>query len=361
MLDSLANRAFAQGTNAWTANDHTAYTLTTAGSDGFLRMLPVYLDHIFFPTLTDSGFVTEVYHVNGKGEDAGVVYSEMQGRENSAGDLMELKTQRMLYPPSSAYRSETGGLMSALRVLTIDEIRSYHQKYYAPHNAVVVVCGPLERKALLDSIAPVEENLVKSKIAFGKTGPEGWKRPFLETPSATAPVIDGSKRHLPGLDDADEDARPDPKRRRAFVDFPEKDESMGEVEITWLGPKIDQWLENEAISVLSTYLTDTAVSPVHQAFIERDDPYCTDVSFGSSDKVGTSTLYGYFSSVPTERLDDLDGELVKVFEKVTQEGIDMSRMATIIRRERLKLMSQLESKPADSFADVIIVSGAINL
>lgn len=29
MLDSLANRCFAQGTNAWTDTDHTAYTLTT--------------------------------------------------------------------------------------------------------------------------------------------------------------------------------------------------------------------------------------------------------------------------------------------------------------------------------------------
>jgi Zn-dependent M16 (insulinase) family peptidase len=32
----------------------------------------------------------QVYHINGKGEDAGVVYSEMQGRENTSGDLMEL-------------------------------------------------------------------------------------------------------------------------------------------------------------------------------------------------------------------------------------------------------------------------------
>ncbi len=354
VLDSLANRAFAQGTNAWTANDHTAYTLTTAGSDGFLRMLPVYLDHIFFPTLTDAGFVTEVYHINGKGEDAGVVFSEMQGRENSAGDLMELKTQRMLYPRSSAYRSETGGLMSALRVLTIDEIRQYHKTYYAPHNAAVVICGPLERAEMLDAIAPVEERLVSHKMAAGVGGPSGWKRPFLETPSAQPPVIDGSKRHIDGVDDADEDARPDPKRRRAFVDFPEKDESMGEVEITWIGPRIDNWLEQEAVSVLSTYLTDTAVSPIHQAFIERDDPLCTDASLGSSDKAGRSTLYGYFTSVPTEKLDELDRQLMDVFDKVAADGIDMSRMKTLIKRDRLKLLSHLESKPADSFADVLI-------
>lgn len=40
ILDSLANRAFARGTNAWTDTSHTAYTITTAGEDGFLRLLP---------------------------------------------------------------------------------------------------------------------------------------------------------------------------------------------------------------------------------------------------------------------------------------------------------------------------------
>jgi hypothetical protein len=31
------------------------------------------------------------------------------------------RSQRILYPPGSAYRSETGGLMEALRVLTVDQ------------------------------------------------------------------------------------------------------------------------------------------------------------------------------------------------------------------------------------------------
>ncbi|KAG2182382.1 hypothetical protein INT43_007312 [Umbelopsis isabellina] len=71
VLDSLANRALAQGTNAWTDVDHTCYTITTAGSEGFLNILPVYIDHILYPTLTSSGCYTEVHHINGKGEDAG--------------------------------------------------------------------------------------------------------------------------------------------------------------------------------------------------------------------------------------------------------------------------------------------------
>lgn len=65
--------------------------MSTAGTEGFLKMLPIYVDHILHPTITDAGFVTEVHHINGEGEDAGVVYSEMQARENQSGDLMALR------------------------------------------------------------------------------------------------------------------------------------------------------------------------------------------------------------------------------------------------------------------------------
>ncbi|RHZ59365.1 hypothetical protein Glove_364g20 [Diversispora epigaea] len=72
VLDVFANRALAQSTNAWTEQDHTCYTVDTAGSQGFLNLLPVYVDHILFPTLIDSAHYTEVHHINGKGEDAGI-------------------------------------------------------------------------------------------------------------------------------------------------------------------------------------------------------------------------------------------------------------------------------------------------
>jgi Zn-dependent M16 (insulinase) family peptidase len=78
MLDLSANRCLSDRTNAWTATDHTCYTIYSAGSAGFLNILPVYLDHILFPLLRDEGFLTEVHHISGQGEDSGVVYSEMQ-------------------------------------------------------------------------------------------------------------------------------------------------------------------------------------------------------------------------------------------------------------------------------------------
>ena len=96
-------------------------------ADATLVQVPVYLDHVFYPTMTQAGFVTEVHNVNGKGEDSGVVYSEMQGRENGSGDLMQLRcvceltqvrqsglTVRMLLSGSSAL-SMASRMRSALK------------------------------------------------------------------------------------------------------------------------------------------------------------------------------------------------------------------------------------------------------
>lgn len=60
IIDHLANRGFSNGTNAWTDTDHTAYTASTAGEQGFLQLLPIYIDHILYPTSTQAAYLTEV-------------------------------------------------------------------------------------------------------------------------------------------------------------------------------------------------------------------------------------------------------------------------------------------------------------
>jgi Zn-dependent M16 (insulinase) family peptidase len=59
ILDQLANRAFASGTNAFTSETLTSYEIKTAGQDGFLRFLPgmliIFPVHNFFYTITYLG------------------------------------------------------------------------------------------------------------------------------------------------------------------------------------------------------------------------------------------------------------------------------------------------------------------
>jgi hypothetical protein len=57
ILSRLANRGFAEGTNGWTDIDQTAYTVPTAGEQSFLQLLPIYVDHILYPTITNARYV----------------------------------------------------------------------------------------------------------------------------------------------------------------------------------------------------------------------------------------------------------------------------------------------------------------
>lgn len=159
LLDKLATRAYSN-TNAWTATDHTAYTLDTAGWEGFAQILPVYLEHVILPTLTDAGCLTEVHHIDGDGNDAGVVYSEMQGVQNNGGEIMDIRARRLLYPENVGFRYETGGLMENLRVLTADRIREFHKEMYQPKNLCLVLIGEVDQDNLLEILDEFEGGIL---------------------------------------------------------------------------------------------------------------------------------------------------------------------------------------------------------
>jgi len=208
ILDKLANRCLAQGTNAWTDVDSTAYTVTTAGSEAFLNLLPIYLDHILNPTITDEGFVTEVHHVNENGEDKGVVYCEMQGRENSDGDILERACLAALYPDEDCgYKSETGGKMSNLRSLRVDQVRRYHSEYYRPSNLFLLVTGSMPLEELLEVVGKVDQEYEEAQQAKKATGPGADKRPWSRpvAPMPQPPKWGPVEFTPPPLDDDDDD------------------------------------------------------------------------------------------------------------------------------------------------------------
>ncbi|KAF9586373.1 hypothetical protein BGW38_006117 [Lunasporangiospora selenospora] len=314
VLDGLANRALANGTNAWTDVDHTAYTIATAGSEGFLNIMPIYIDHILYPTMTEAAYYTEVHNISGEGEDAGVVYCEMQGRENTASSIMDLRRQRIMYPVNSGYRYETGGLMANLRSLGAEKIRQYHRDYYRPDNLCLIVSGQVDHGKLLDALAPVEERI----LSKGPLPP--MKRPWVDSPQA--PLMT--------------------ETTNTTVTFPSEDEDMGEVWINWFGPPVTDFLTYTALDILEIYLTDSAVAILRKEMVEIEDPYCTSLDFYTSQRIRTEIRLT-IDSVPTEKLDEIEPKFFSILEKVAKEGFDMERMASVIKREKLKLMDRLET------------------
>ncbi|GAA5981276.1 hypothetical protein JCM10908_004049 [Rhodotorula pacifica] len=338
ILDTIANRSFAAGTNAWTATTDTTYTVATAGEEGFLSILPVYLDHILYPTITSEGFVTEVHNINGKGEDSGVVYAEMSGRENGSNDLMQLRLQRALYSPKNGLRSETGGLMEALRVLKVEQIREYHASMYVPQNITLIVNGrSLDPTKLLNTLT---EKVIPSIVAHGQANgprPDGWVRPFVESSTAS---------HPPQLKED----------RTEIVDFPERDESVGELMVAWIGVPHNDFLNDLALEVLGVYLTDSAVSPLSKEFIEIDEPACTDISFYASSENPT-VICAYLSSVPVEELETLSSRLRKALGRIADEGIDMTRMQSVLERQKLQLFESMETDASEVICNVVVADG----
>ncbi|CUA75459.1 putative protein C3H1,02c [Schizosaccharomyces pombe 972h-] [Rhizoctonia solani] len=331
VLDNLCNRAFSQGANAWTGTDHTAYTLSTAGSQGFLQLLPVYVDHVLYPRILDADFVTEVHHVNSKAEDAGVVYSEMQARQNTADDLVGNKMKTLFNPPGSAYRSETGGLMEALRVLKVDQIRDYHKSYYVPYNLCLIVSGKMNTSELLHVLqTKVEPQIVK----HNQVKPSTWKRPFVETPSAQKPELKDVTK--------------------VTINFPEQDESSGQVVVSFQGPDPQSFTELKAMQLLGLYLTDSPVSPLTKEFVEAANPLCTSITCDYADRATFTRNDIGFESVPTQELDTLHGKLIAKLKQIVADGVDMDRMRLVIKRDRLKLKSMLESYGGKIFYSELI-------
>jgi len=360
ILDKLANRSLADGTNAWTATDHTAYTLTTAGEEGALNLLPIYADHILYPTMTDESFLTEVHHVTSEGKDKGVVYCEMQGRENSDGSLVDRAILDLLYPDPCGYSSETGGKMRNLRSLTNSQVRRYHAENYTPDNVMFVLSGNVDRDEFLRVLDEVERS-VRSKPPARRegrpwlSGEDGDGVPPMDL-KAVGVIMPSSYSSAEDASNEDEDdtrsSTQSCNKKPLEIQFPSEDESRGTISIAWRGPKYEERREWVFLKLLWHYLTDSAASPLQKAFVECEDPLCAGVH--PADEIFTEGYHQlWFTEVNVEKM-----ELVasKLFEELREArtGFDMERMRMVVRRQRRRLLEFAERRPTDALIDAVV-------
>ncbi|EDK46999.1 conserved hypothetical protein [Lodderomyces elongisporus NRRL YB-4239] len=324
LLDALGNRLYSQ-TNAWTAVDQTVYTLTTAGWEGFKTLLPIYLDHLFNPTLTDEACLTEVYHIDGNGKEKGVVFSEMQGIESQSWFTSFKAMQETLYSPKSGYSSETGGLMAELRHLKSDQIREFHKAMYRPDNLCVVITGSINQDELLNIMTEFDSELEALPAIPNK-------RPFVDSEKDPLLLKSVSK----------------------VVEFPEKDESTGELLMSWIGPKGDDVLINTAVDMVGTYFTDSPISLFNKQLVEVENPFATDIEYSTDDYFRTALNFTC-NGVPVEKLKDLELKMKELLKSQTEpDNMNLLYTRQIINQQRLKFISQTEKSPS-TFSNVAIL------
>ncbi|TKA21744.1 hypothetical protein B0A50_08750 [Salinomyces thailandicus] len=324
LLDKLATRQYSM-TNAWTATDQTAYTLDTAGWDAFAQMLPVYLDHLIVPTLTDSGCYTEVHHVDGSGQDAGVVYSEMQGVQNMPEEIIDLTLRRLMYPEGNGFRYETGGMMEQLRVLTADRIRKFHQEMYQPKNMRLVITGEVDHQELLQIVNDFEGSVLNDVPAVDAP----FKRPWA-------------------------DSKPTPPLEKTIVkkvQFPEEDESVGEIVVGFFGPRYTEHVATSALSVLIHYLSGSSIAVLENTLVEREQ-LCSMVATQMDFRSDTIITFG-LSAVETDKLEEVEQRFIQLLKDTASKPLDMAYMQDCLKRLRRVLVSRSEN--AGSFFSEIVI------
>lgn len=314
LLDKLATRAYST-TNAWTATDQTAYTLDTAGWEGFAQILPVYLDHLIVPTLTDAACYTEVWHIDGEGNDAGVVYSEMQGVQNDQAELMDLRAKRAMYPEGNGFRYETGGMMEQLRVLTADRIRAFHKEMYQPKNMCLVITGEVDHDDLLHILDAFEDTIVNHVPSFDAP----FKRPWVE--STPTPPLDAT--------------------RTETVYFPEEDESMGETLTGFMGPTYDDHIGESALNVLLTYLCGSSISILENTLVEKEQ-LCSMIYYSTDFRPRSAVWFG-MSAVETGKLATVETRLIALLKETASKELDMEYMHECLKRIRRQVLLRCEN------------------
>ncbi|KPA36772.1 hypothetical protein FLAG1_10439 [Fusarium langsethiae] len=330
LLDKLSSRAYSR-TNASTGIDHTKYTLESAGWDGFAQILPIYLEHVILPTITDEGIVTEVWHIDGEGKDAGVVYSEMQSLQSSSFQIMELKARRLLYPENIGFRYETSGTTDALRILTPERIRQFHRDMYQPRNLCLVLVGEVNQDNLLQILETFEES-IKDDI------------PSLDTPFQRQVLSEGHDivlltSYRPWI----ESAQPPKIKETQIVTaaFPQQDESFGHIVVNFFGPDCMHLINSSALSVLLDYLCGSSASILKNMMVENK-------GLASSispwiDRRPNSVIRLMVTGVATDKLQFAEKQLIELLKTVASEPLDMDYMRECIRRERRQVKSQAET------------------
>jgi Zn-dependent M16 (insulinase) family peptidase len=276
-LDALASRCMANGTNAYTAVDYTAYTATTVDCDSMMRyLLPAFLDHVLRPSLTEEVFTTEVVHMDpSDGKYHGVVFCEMEAREHTEIDLSERTIRRLLFS-DTPYAFECGGLIADIPNLTIERIQNYHRRYYRPENMVVIVVG--------SELTNETKQTLFCELDYILKDDNHEKKPIISTADSFGHVI-----------------KPLGDSLSTRVYFPSDEEESGSVVLAWRGPHLQDQETCIALNILMTYLQENSASPLYQAFVERPKPLASAIDFDWLSFPSTGILL-MFSGIPYRSL-----------------------------------------------------------
>lgn len=174
--------------NAFTANDQTVYFENTASAHLDL-LLELEADRMANLTLDDSSFAAEKKIV--------MEERRMRTADEPAADLYEQLSAAAF--TAHPYGWPVVGWMHDLETMSLEDVKSYRQVFYAPANAILVVAGDIAPATLLPKIqstfGAVPAGPTAPKVTAREPPQRGERRVTLKRPASLPVYVAGY--HVP--------------------------------------------------------------------------------------------------------------------------------------------------------------------
>jgi Zn-dependent M16 (insulinase) family peptidase len=295
-LIELARGSLATFLNAVTYPDKTCYPVASQNLQDFYNLIDVYLDAVFYPTLSRQTFEQEGWHYEVEERDApflynGVVFNEMKGAFSSPETVLDSWSSRLL-TPDTVYRHDSGGDPKRIPDLTYAGFKDFHRRYYHPSNARLFFHGdddPAERLRLLDAwLAPFDRIAVESAIALQPR----FVEPRRSQHTYVAPADDGAAA-------------------KSFV------------QTSWVLGDIDDEKTYPGLLILENILAGTAASPLYRALIDSRLGEAW-VGSGLVIELRQPMFSAGLKGVDAANVDKVEPLILDVLGTLAAEGIDRS-------------------------------------
>ncbi len=273
-LDRLMTR-IGSSTNGSTSRDWTNY-FEVVPRDALEKTLWAEADKVgfFINTVTEDVLAKEKQVVKNE---------KRQAVDNQPyGHLWDV-TDRALFPEGHPYRWQVIGSLEDLDAATLEDVHAFHERWYGPGNALLVVAGDLD----------VEETKGWVEKYFGEIPARGPP----ERPAPPEVRLDGTVR----LFHEDNFAR------------------LPQLTLTW--PSVPQYHPDAyALELLAGILTDGRASPFYQVLVEE-----LELAPGAAAFQRGSELAGSFTlqvrAYPERDLDAVRGGIDRAFARFEEEGV----------------------------------------
>ena len=167
---SMNRRSLNTFMNAITGSDFTLYPAASCVKKDFFNLLDVYLDAVFYPNLKELSFLQEGWRYEFETPEdptsdltfSGIVFNEMKGAYASVDE----RIFHTLFEHTFAditYGVDSGGDPKVIPTLTHEELKAFHEKFYAPSRCTFYLYGDNDLAEELDFL---EEKVLKNEKAL---------------------------------------------------------------------------------------------------------------------------------------------------------------------------------------------------